>query len=206
MEQLEFAFENLAQALATGRSPPEAEHSGSIIVTAEIRPPISPRATRCSIAPWARAGRRNRRTDCAAAGCRREGLAFVARDAAGAVVGTVGCGTFAPARADRPRCCSARSPSSPALKSAGIGSALMRHAIARRADSATAPSCWSAIAPYYARFGFSAEKTSTLSMPGPYERHRFLALELEDGALDGAHGVLKATGRKAPVVHTSLAA
>ena len=51
-------------------------------------------------------------------------------------------------------------------------------------------------APYYARFGFSAEKTGQLAMPGPYERHRLLALELVPGALDGAQGVLKATGRK----------
>jgi len=34
-------------------------------------------------------------------------------------------------------------------------------------------------------------------MPGPYERHRLLALELSPGALDGARGTLKATGRKA---------
>ncbi|MGB5799799.1 MAG: N-acetyltransferase, partial [Mesorhizobium sp.] len=51
-------------------------------------------------------------------------------------------------------------------------------------------------APYYGRFGFSAEKTGSLSMPGPYERHRLLALELAPGALDGAHGTLEATGRK----------
>ena len=43
-------------------------------------------------------------------------------------------------------------------------------------------------APYYARFGFSAEKTGSLAMPGPYERHRLLALELVEGALDGARG------------------
>ena len=33
-------------------------------------------------------------------------------------------------------------------------------------------------------------------MPGPYERHRFLALELVPGALDGATGTFKPTGRK----------
>ncbi|RVB62723.1 N-acetyltransferase, partial [Mesorhizobium sp. M7A.F.Ca.CA.004.06.1.1] len=50
--------------------------------------------------------------------------------------------------------------------------------------------------PSYARFGFSAEKTGSLAMPGPYERHRLLALELVEGALDGVHGTLKAAGRK----------
>ncbi|RWE72780.1 MAG: N-acetyltransferase, partial [Mesorhizobium sp.] len=34
------------------------------------------------------------------------------------------------------------------------------------------------------------------AMPGPYERHRLLALELKDGALDGAKGTIKAAGRK----------
>ena len=58
----------------------------------------------------------------------------------------------------------------------------------RRAGSATAAILLVGDAPYYARFGFSAEKTGSLAMPGPYERHRLLALELEEGALDGAHG------------------
>lgn len=51
-------------------------------------------------------------------------------------------------------------------------------------------------APYYERFGFFAEKTQHLIMPGPFERHRFLALELKAGWLDGAAGMLVASGRK----------
>jgi predicted N-acetyltransferase YhbS len=53
-------------------------------------------------------------------------------------------------------------------------------------------------APYYGRFGFSAEKTGTLWMPGPYERHRLLASELVPGTLDGARGLIAATGTFAP--------
>ena len=49
-------------------------------------------------------------------------------------------------------------------------------------------------APYYARFGFSAEKTAELSLPGPFERDRLLALELIGGALDGAWGMIAPTG------------
>jgi predicted N-acetyltransferase YhbS len=33
-------------------------------------------------------------------------------------------------------------------------------------------------------------------MPGPFERHRFLALELKEGWLEGAAGMLVASGRK----------
>ena len=61
-------------------------------------------------------------------------------------------------------------------------------------------------ASYYERFGFSAEKTGNLSMPGPYERHRFLALELVPGALDNAAGTLKPTGRKAKAARIAAAA
>jgi predicted N-acetyltransferase YhbS len=51
-------------------------------------------------------------------------------------------------------------------------------------------------APYYARFGFSAKKTGALALPGPVERDRFLAIELVEGWLDGAAGMVVATGRK----------
>src|SRR6185436_13338690 len=78
----------------------------------------------------------------------------------------------------------------------GVGAALMDHALA----AATARGHRAVIllgdAPYYARFGFSADKTGNLSMPGPYEQARFLARELVEGALDGAHGTLVASGRK----------
>ena len=43
-------------------------------------------------------------------------------------------------------------------------------------------------------------------MPGPYERHRFLALELVPGALDGAAGTLQATGRKTKPARIAAAA
>jgi predicted N-acetyltransferase YhbS len=53
-------------------------------------------------------------------------------------------------------------------------------------------------AAYYERFGFSSEKTGSLSMPGRYEQSRLLALELVPGALDGVRGMIGATGRLAP--------
>jgi predicted N-acetyltransferase YhbS len=84
----------------------------------------------------------------------------------------------------------------PSIKSAGIGSALMRHAISEARRLGHGAILLVGDAPYYARFGFTADKTGNLAMPGPYERHRFLALELVEGALDGAAGVLSAAGRK----------
>ena len=61
-------------------------------------------------------------------------------------------------------------------------------------------------APYYGRFGFSAAQTGALWMPGPFERHRLLALELAPGALDGARGMLHAAGALAPEPDLALLA
>jgi len=46
------------------------------------------------------------------------------------------------------------------------------------------------------RHGSFHAASDALAMPGPYEKHRLLALELEPGALDGAHGVIRAAGRR----------
>ena len=85
----------------------------------------------------------------------------------------------------------------PSLKGAGLGTALMRHAVAEAARLGHGAILLVGDAPYYQRFGFSAGKTGDLAMPGPYERHRFLALELKAGVLDGAKGALRPTGRRA---------
>jgi predicted N-acetyltransferase YhbS len=133
--------------------------------------------------------RRNRRPS--------EGLAFAARNPDGALIGTVrlwdiragACGPKAlllgPLAVD------------PAFSNAGIGSALMRHAIAEASRLGHRAILLVGDAPYYGRFGFSAEKTGRLSMPGPYEPSRLLALELAAGALEGASGILQANGRRA---------
>lgn len=123
-----------------------------------------------------------------------EGLALVAKDEAGRLLGTVRLWNVA--AGDRAALLLGPLAVDPSYKSGGIGSALMRHAIEEAARLGHGAILLVGDAPYYNRFGFTAEKTGTLSMPGPYERHRFLALELKDGWIDGARGVLKATGRK----------
>jgi predicted N-acetyltransferase YhbS len=124
-----------------------------------------------------------------------EGLAFVARDGFGGVIGTVRLwnvvtGNGAPALLLGPLAVS------PQYAGGGIGSALMRLAIAEARRLEHGAILLVGDAPYYARFGFSAQKTGDMSMPGPYEKARFLALEMKDGALDGAAGTLVASGRK----------
>jgi predicted N-acetyltransferase YhbS len=80
----------------------------------------------------------------------------------------------------------------------GIGSALVRHALAAARRRGYRAVVLVGDAPYYNRFGFSAEMTAALRMPGPFERHRLLAVELVPGALKGARGRLRAPNRPAP--------
>src|SRR3954453_11127821 len=69
----------------------------------------------------------------------------------------------------------------PACRAFGIGSALMKHALATAKARGRRAVILLGDAPYYARFGFSARKTAGLSLPGPFERDRLLGLELHDG-------------------------
>lgn len=87
---------------------------------------------------------------------------------------------------------------SPELQGEGLGKAMMREAIWRAACRGHGAILLVGDAPYYERFGFTAAPMVELAMPGPVERERFLGLELRDGALAGARGVLRATGALAP--------
>jgi predicted N-acetyltransferase YhbS len=122
-----------------------------------------------------------------------EGLAFVAADGS-RVVGTARlwntkCGTGAPALLLGPVAVATD------CRNRGIGAALVRRAIAAACRLGHRAIILVGDAPYYSRFGFSAEKTAGLRMPGPFERHRLLALELVPGALDGARGLLRPAGQ-----------
>jgi predicted N-acetyltransferase YhbS len=137
-----------------------------------------------------------------------EGLALVARDH-GALVGTLRCwhveaggraalllGPLAVAESHR---------------SLGIGARLMREALWRAAMLGHKAVLLVGDAPYYARFGFDAAPAAGLDLPGPVDRARFLAFEIEDGALDGAQGMVVATGarialRRRPIQHLKRAA
>ncbi len=80
------------------------------------------------------------------------------------------------------------------LQGLGLGGKLMREALARSKALGHAAVLLVGDASYYTRFGFSAESTGHLWLPGPYEPERFLALELRPGALHGARGLVSATG------------
>ncbi|OJF96600.1 GNAT family N-acetyltransferase [Pararhizobium antarcticum] len=129
-----------------------------------------------------------------------EGLALVARDPDGHVIGTVRLwnveagvsryGAPVPALLLGPLAVD------DGHEGKGIGGALMRAAIGEAKTRGHGAVLLVGDAPYYERFGFFGEKAAHLVMPGPFERSRFLALELKENWLQGAAGMLTATGRK----------
>lgn len=131
-----------------------------------------------------------------------KGLALIAQSAEGLLVGTVRLWNIQAGldASGSPVAALLLGPLAvdPSMEGCGIGSALMCHAIAEAARLGHAAILLVGDPEYYARFGFSAEKTGELAMPGPYEKHRLLALEIMPGHLDGAHGILRASGKARP--------
>src|SRR5262249_37921598 len=86
----------------------------------------------------------------------------------------------------------------PHLRSCGIGTTLMRRAL----DEARCLNHGAVLLvgdeAFYRRFGFSADLTGGLSLPGLDDPNRFLGLELQLGALADARGPVTATGRLLP--------
>jgi len=124
------------------------------------------------------------------------GLSFIAAER-GRVVGTarlwdIACGTGAAAVLLGPVAVATD------RRGRGIGATLVHRAVEEARRRGHAAIVLVGDAPYYSRFGFTAQKTGSLKLPGPFERHRLLALELIPGALDGAKGLIRATGRSLP--------
>jgi predicted N-acetyltransferase YhbS len=118
------------------------------------------------------------------------GLSFVAVED-GRVIGTVRLWTVS-AGADRPALLLGPLAVHPDSRNRGVGMALMRHALASAKRKGHRAVLLVGDAGYYGRFGFSAERTGRLWLPGPYESHRLLGLELRSSALEGARGLIKA--------------
>ncbi|MDM9625714.1 N-acetyltransferase [Rhizobium sp. S152] len=128
-----------------------------------------------------------------------EGLALVARDRNGHVIGTVRLWNVEAGVSAEGMPVDALLLGPLAVDSSfegkGVGSALMRAAVLEAKNRGHGAVLLVGDAPYYERFGFFAEKAQHLVMPGPFERSRFLALELIEGWLDGAAGMIVPTGR-----------
>ncbi len=78
------------------------------------------------------------------------------------------------------------------VRSLGVGADLMRRALREAKRRGYRAVLLVGDPAYYERFGFSAESTGLLRMPGPYDRERLLAHEFVPGALKGARGMIAA--------------
>jgi predicted N-acetyltransferase YhbS len=125
-----------------------------------------------------------------------DGLAFSAVDQKGKLIGTVRlwdviAGSGGPALLLGPIAVDGRH------QGKGIGAALMERAINEARVKGHGAIILVGDAPYYARFGFSHQLVADLHLPGPVDRSRFLGIEMVPGALDGAEGLVAASGRLA---------
>jgi predicted N-acetyltransferase YhbS len=128
-----------------------------------------------------------------------EGLSFVSTDR-GRLAGTVRL--WHVSAGPRPALLLGPLAVRPDCRGQGIGTALMARAIAEARARGHQEILLVGDEPYYARFGFSAAAAGALSLPGPFERHRFLSLSLasagETGDKGEAAGLVRATRAPAP--------
>jgi len=132
-----------------------------------------------------------------------DGLAYSAKNASGRVVGTIRLWHIS-AGAKRPALLLGPLAVHPSYRRKGVGSALVRETLAKAKALGHTAVLLVGDEPFYRRFGFCRALTEQLRLPGPFERERFLGLELAPGALAGARGVVTATGAPAPATAPAL--
>jgi predicted N-acetyltransferase YhbS len=91
-------------------------------------------------------------------------------------------------------------------RSLGLGARLICEAMFRAVQRGHKAIILVGDAAYYERFGFSRSATRSLSLPGPVESERFLGLELEVGALEGASGLVTPIGERVEAIEDLRAA
>lgn len=132
-----------------------------------------------------------------------EGLSLIASEGQRLVgtarLWTVACASGTPALLLGPVAVAA------SFRNRGIGTALVVRVLREASQFGHGAVILLGDAPYYGRFGFTNEKTQRLRLPGPFERQRLLAIELKPAALDGASGLIRATGVVDKPWHTAAA-
>ena len=134
---------------------------------------------------------------------RAPALAFVAADGA-RLIGTIRLWHVS-AGAGRPALLLGPLAFHPDVQRRGIGACLIRRAIREARRLGHGAVLLVGDGAYYGRFGFTAERTGALRMPGPYAQDRLLALEFAPGALDGAGGLIRAAMPARPTRSRSVA-
>lgn len=133
-----------------------------------------------------------------------DGLAFSLKDGAGVLIGTlrlwnITAGSAGPALLLGPIAIAEH------RRGQGLGEKLIGHGLAEAERLGHRAVLLVGDAPYYQRFGFTPALTEALRLPGPVERARFLGLELAEGALAGACGLVEAAGLPAAALPNAAA-
>jgi len=125
-----------------------------------------------------------------------EGLSFVAVER-GRIIGSVRLWHVEAGR-KRPALLLGPLAVHPDARRQGVGAALMQRAMDEAAQRGHGAVILVGDASYYGRFGFSAEKTRALTLPGA-DQARLLASELVPGALADGFGRITASGQREPI-------
>jgi len=183
----------IASAASLAADTPSARVAPLFLISTETAADVSAREYLLDRAMGA--GRKRKSSESIRRGRRpADGLSLVAKDENGVLVGTVRLWHVGAGDAGAPALMLGPLAVAPEFAGCGIGVALMRRAIAEAQWRGHDAIVLVGDPEYYERFGFTAAPASGLAMPGPFERHRLLGLELKPGALAGATGLVRPTG------------
>jgi predicted N-acetyltransferase YhbS len=92
----------------------------------------------------------------------------------------------------------------PVYKNKGAGLKLMKDGLERAKELGCSLVMLIGDLPYYGRVGFGVIPPDRISLPGPADPARFLALELQPGALDKYTGMAAADNNLQPLIRTAV--
>jgi predicted N-acetyltransferase YhbS len=119
------------------------------------------------------------------------GLSLVVRDPGVQLAGTISFWPLRIGEAGTPALLLGPLAVHPDRQNLGIGLALMRGGLARAKDLGYRLVLLVGDEPYYGRVGFKRLPHGVITLPGPVDPERFLALELVPGALQGVSGLAR---------------
>jgi predicted N-acetyltransferase YhbS len=124
-----------------------------------------------------------------------DGLSLVIRDPEVGIVGTISYWPLAVGAKGTKALLLGPIAVHPLRQNQGIGMTLMRSTLAMARSAGHKLVLLVGDAPYYARMGFAQVPEGQLLLPGPVDSKRLLFLELVEGALEDAHGLVIAAHR-----------
>jgi predicted N-acetyltransferase YhbS len=129
-----------------------------------------------------------------------DGLSLVVRDAEVGVAGAISFWPLAIGKTGTPALLLGPLVVHPQRQNLGVGLALMREGLARAKARGHRFVILVGDAPFYARVGFQKLPEGQLILPGPVNLERFLYVQLVQGALSEAHGLVLPPHRFAEIV------